>query len=275
MRGKGWLREILSQFVILALIGAGLFWLRSKSGELPAFAALKYLDTAFLVAFILFGLMVLVFVFQLLTSIKLERFSPGNPESVKRLSRIRRFRLPKRHARLQERWPGFRNDLRDHLASGRWTKSGLPPFDAVLTRARRLPAFGRTRLVDRVFLFYHPMLNVIIVDQALKESERQIEALYGPLPAPRNRLVFVTDMQNRDEITSAAAGVVNYLGTVGHRTSLYPILVDLHAGRFFYPLDTTLLARRHRLYYWRKRHALRRWIVRGSSQRGSRSPESR
>ena len=137
---------------------------------------------------------------------------------------------------------------------------GAQPFDAVLIRKRMNPSFGRTPLVDRLFLFYNPMLNVIIVDQILKECERKIEEFYGQYPAPRNRVVFLTDMKNRDEITSAAAGSVNYLGTAGYRISLYPVLLDMNAGRFFYPLDTTLIVGSHRLHYWRTRLLLRGWI---------------
>lgn len=268
MRGKGWFRDLFSHFVILALIGAGLLWLRKKIGQAPDFEALKYLDTALTVAFVLYGLMLLVFLFQLFSSIKLERFSPGNPKSIKRLDRIRRFRFRKKYRRLQDSWPGYRNEIRDHFVNKKWIKTGFQPFDAVLVRKRMIPSFGRTRLVDRLFFFYHPMLNVIIVDQILKESERKIEELYGPYPAPRNRLIFLTDMKNRDEVTSAAAGVVNYLGTTGCQASLYPVLLDLDAGRFFYPLDTTLLPKRHRFYFWRTRLLLRGWIKRQASKSG-------
>lgn len=270
MRGRGWIQEILSHFVILALLGAGLFWLHKKAEEVPVFAALKYLDTAFIVAFAIYGLMVLIFIFQFFSSVKLERFSPGNPKSIKRLDRIRRFRLPGKCRQLQKLWPDYRSDFREYFTGRKWTRMGAQPFDAVLIRKRMIPSFGRTPLVDRLFLYYHPMLNVIIVDQILKECERKIEEFYGQYPAPRNRVIFLTDMKNRDEITSAAAGIVNYLGTAGYRISLYPILLDMNAGRFFYPLDTTLIAGRHRLHYWRTRLLMRGWIKRQAGKHRAR-----
>lgn len=260
MRGRGWIRDILSHLVILGLLGAGLLWLQKKAGQAPAFAGTVYLDKAFLAAFVLYGLMVLIFLFQLFSSIQLERFSPGNPDSVRRLDRIRRFRLPARQAGLQERWPDYRGQIRAHFSSRHWERAQAEPFDAIMTRKRKLPAFGRAPLVDRVYLFYHPMLNVIIVDQILKECERTIDEWYADAPAPRNRLIFFTDMKNREEVTSAGAGIVNYLCTAGYKTSLYPTLIDLDGGRFFYPLDTTLIPRRHRLHYWRTRLAFRLWI---------------
>ncbi|MGI6613618.1 MAG: hypothetical protein ACOX3M_04530 [Saccharofermentanales bacterium] len=239
-----------------------MWWLHKKAGEAPAFPGLKYLNTAFIVTFVIYGLMVVIFIFQLVSSVKLERFSPGNPESVRRLDRIWRFRLPRKCRQVQNRWPDFRNDFRAYFAERKWTRTSLQPFDAVMTRRRLIPALGRAPLVDRVFLFYHPMLNVIIVDQVLKECEKKVEELYGHYPAPRNRVIFLTDMKNRDEITSAAAGVVNYLGVVRRGISLCPSLFDMNAGRFFYPIDTSLMARRHRLHYWRTRLLLRAWIRR-------------
>ena len=82
MRGKGWIRDIVSHFLILVILGTGLFSLRKKADEIPALADMEHLDIAFYVAFLLFSLMVIIFFFQLFSSVKLERFSPGNAESL-------------------------------------------------------------------------------------------------------------------------------------------------------------------------------------------------
>ncbi len=239
-----------------------MFLLYRKAGEIPALNELDYLNKAFTAAFVILALMVVIFVFQVFSSVKLERFSPGNPESLKRLDRIRRFRFPREYAKIQAIWPSCRSDFREAFPGEGWDRSTVQPFDAILTRRRKLPAMGgRPPLVDRIFLFYHPMMNVIIVDQILKECERTIEEKYAEYPAPRNFAVFLTDMKNRDEITSAGAGIVNYLCNPGPGISLYPVLLDMDAGRFFYPLDTSLAARRHRLYYWIQRLRTRHWIT--------------
>jgi hypothetical protein len=49
------------------------------------------------------------------------------------------------------------------------------------------------------------MLNVLIVDQTLNLCERLIKRSYKTAPAPRNAIVFLTDMSNSEEVTSAAA----------------------------------------------------------------------
>ena len=272
MRGKGWIREIISHFLILVLLGGGLVFLYKKASEIPLLADFEYFKPIFYVTFFILGLMVLIFVFQLFSSVKLERFSPGNPSSLKRLDRIRRFRLPRSCARLQEPWPSYRADFSRHFREKGWIGQGVKPFDAVMVRKRRIPVWNRPPYVDRLFIFYHPMMNVIIVDQILKECEQLIEEAYDRLPAPRNCLLFLTDMRNRDEVTSAGAGVVNYLGAPLHKTSLYPVLVDMDAGRFFYPLDTSLARRCHRFYYWRLRLRLRFWIKKQASRPTSSQP---
>jgi|LSQX01.2.fsa_nt_gb hypothetical protein len=273
MRGKGWIREIVSHFLILSILGGGLVFLYKKASQIPLLTSLSYFKPVFIVAFSLLGLMVLIFAFQLFSSVRLERFSPGNPGSLKRLEGIRRFRLPRHYVQLQETWPAYRADFLERYKEKGWKDLGGQPFEAVMARKRSLPSFGRPPLVDRLFIFYHPMMNVIIVDQILKECERLIEADYDRLPARRNRLVFLTDMKNRDEVTSAGAGVVNYLCTPLHKVSLYPVLVDMDAGRFFYPLDTSLAKSRHRFHYWRCRLALRAWIKRKAKETSSKHPQ--
>lgn len=253
MRGRGWVRDILSHFIILSLLGAGLFFLYKKAMSTPGLEDEHWVSTVFLAAFILLGMMVFIFARQLFSRVKLERFHPGNPESLARLNRMSRFRLPARYRELQKRWPYARNDLRQFYLDRGWVPLESRPFDAVLHRRRRIPSFGRPPYVDRVVLFYHPMLNVIIVDQTLKMCERAIRNSFGRAPAPRNVVVFMTDMKNEEEVTSAAAGVVNYLCRLSKSVSLYPILVDFNGGRIFYPLDTTLIQRVHRLSHFLKR----------------------
>ena len=260
MRGKGWIRDIVSHFLILVLLGTGLFYLRKKADEIPTLANMEHLDIAFYIAFSLFLLMVIVFFFQLFSSVKLERFSPGNPESLARLDRIRRFRLQKGFKEHRWHWPEYREAITSYFAKDGWESKENVLFHAVYTRQRKIPRFGKAPLVDQIFLFYHPMLNVIIVDQMLKECEKQIEDNKEASPAPRNRVIFLTDMRNREEVTSAGAGVVNYLCVPSDRTSLYPMLFDYEAARLFYPLDTTMVPRRHRLYFWLKRIVFKRWI---------------
>ncbi len=238
-----------------------MFFLYKKVGETPVLVAMSWLKTVFIVAFVLYGLMVFVFSRQLFTSVKLERFRPGNQESLDRLDRMRRFRLPSRFTKLQDKWPEARADLRRYFIDRKWVRASESPFDSVMTRNRMMALFRRPIPIDRVFLFYHPMLNVIIVDQTLKTCERMIKDNSEEHPAPRNVIIFLTDMSQRDEITSAGAGVVNYLCALDRRTNLYPLLLDFDAGRLFYPLDTTLISVRHRLYYWRMREQIRRRIM--------------
>lgn len=265
MRGRGWIRDIISHFLIVALLATGLIYLRKKADDIPALARMEHLDIVFYIAFALLLLMVIIFFFQLFSSVKLERFSPGNPESIRRLDRIRRFKLRRGLMSSPWQWSKDRAEVIAYLLQEGWKKEEISPFAAVLIRRRKIPTFKKPPLVDRLFVFYHPMLNVLIVDQMLKECEQVIEDNKDNEPAPRNRIIFLTDMCHKEEVTSAGAGVVNYLCTPFDKVSLYPLLFDHAAGRLFYPLDTTLAPRRHRFYFWIHRITLKRWIVKHSN----------
>ncbi len=260
MRGRGWIRDIISHFIIVSLLGVGLYFLYKKAMETPALKEESWVTTVFIVAAVLLGLMLIIFARQVFSRVRLERFRPGNPDSLERLDKMRRFRLPVRYRELQENWPDARADLRQFYLDKKWHPVDGKPFDAVLHRVRKIPSWGKPPYVDRLFIFYHPMLNVIIVDQTLKMCERAIKRSYATAPAPRNFIIFLTDMKNHEEVTSTAAGVVNYLCRLAKKTSLYPVLVDFNGGRVFYPLDTTLISRFHRVAYYLNRVKLTRFI---------------
>ncbi len=262
MRGRGWLQDIISHFVIVSLLGVGLFFLHKKAMNTPDLKDERWISTVFTIAAILLALMVIVFIRQVFTRVRLERFRPGNPESLARLDRMRRFHLPERYRKLQETWWEARTDLCRFYIDKGWRPLERKPFDVVLQRRRKIPSFGRAPYVDRIFIFYHPMLNVLIVDQTLNMCERAIKRSSETAPAPKNMIVFLTDMSIADEVTSAAAGVVNYLCRLEKKTSLYPLLIDFNGGRLYYPIDTTLVKKPHRLSFFRARLELTRFVRR-------------
>lgn len=258
VRGRSWIRDMISQFILLVLFGVGVYALYRKAQSVPEISAITWIGTLFKVSLLILVIMGVLFIFQLFSSGWLERFDPGDPKSVRRLDRIRRFRLSSRFVHLQETWPTWRKDIRQAFEEKGWTMRAREPFDALGLRLRWTP-FRRERY-DRVFLYYHPMLNVIVVDQVLKSCERLIFDNEKTQPTRRNLVILMTDMTNRDEVTSAGAGTVNYLGKLDGRTSLYPMLIDFNAGRFFYPLDSTLMRITHRFWYRIKRHQLLNYI---------------
>ena len=97
MRGRGWARDIISHFLIVSLLGVGLLLLHKKAMNTPELKDESWISTVFTIAFILLILMVIVFIGQVFTRVRLERFRPGNAESLARLDRMRRFHLPERY----------------------------------------------------------------------------------------------------------------------------------------------------------------------------------
>lgn len=261
MKKRGWFRDLFSQFLILGLLGAVLWFLRRAFRTHEVLRDLKWLYLCFVVALALFAVMVILFIRQIFYRYALERYDPGSPASLERLARLRRFYLPRRMRKLQLTWPRPLESIIHFFESQGCRRIPSRLFYQVLEKPR-VRLFQRKKTpCDRVFVFYHPVMNVLIVDQKLKQAERLIAHKEQMAPSRRNILLFVTDMTNFQEITSAGAGVVNFLGALA-KGSLYPMLLDLDGGRLFYPIDESLMTRRHRLYYHRKRGQLKRLIAR-------------
>jgi hypothetical protein len=260
MRGRSWFREFIHHFILIVLFAAGLYFVWKRVMFTPELAAIGWLRWLLYASAVVLGVLLIVFVNSVLSSNYLERFDPGKPGSLERLDRIRRFRLKPEEAKRLKEWDEpilqiahiLRQDGYQEIA--RWT------FGIVYEKERSRGLFKRHQEIDRFFLYYKPMLNVLIIDHVLKECMGYISKLSDKQPAPRNILLFVTDMTDRAEVTSSAAGVVNFLGRIDEG-SLGPMLLDLCFGRLFYSLDRSLIPFRHRKFQDRLRGVIVRHIL--------------
>ncbi|NLJ94876.1 MAG: hypothetical protein GX326_05235 [Clostridiaceae bacterium] len=101
----------------------------------------------------------------------------------------------------------------------------------------------------RVFLIYRHLFNVLIIDRILSETEDFIKNKNKDRPTSQNSIIFLTDMNNKEEILSAGTGIVNYLSATS-TAYLFPIFIDINFGHIFYPQDISLLP-------WYKRIAVK------------------
>lgn len=264
MKRKGSIKELISQLVILIIFAVFLYIINSELSGKPELSNVGWLRNFFYLALVIFAIMFLLFLRQVFSNHALERYDPGSPESLDRLSRLRRFKLPHRYQQLQRVWPNALDDIRSFFTRKNYDLVNSEHFDFIFERERRLasPWRGR-RYYKRSFVCYHPMLNVLIVDQKLKQAERWIDHYWEPAASEQNFLIFITDMENFDEISSAGAGVVNFLGTM-KQGSLYPVLIDLDGGRYFFPVDVTMLKRRDRLFYYYYRWQIKSLVIRAA-----------
>lgn len=264
MRRKRWIKELISQIVIIGMLAVMLYYIFRLLKTNPDLSELVWLQNIFYIAVAVFATIILHFLRHLFSSYTLERFDPGSPESLQRLSGLRRFILPASCRNMQENWAEPVDDIRDYYLNKDYYSIENEFFDYILEREQLLfsPWRGR-RFYKRVFIFYHPILNVLIVDQKLKQAERWLDQRWDKAASKRNLLIFVTDMKNFDEVSSAGAGVVNFLGDIRER-SLYPVLIDLSGGRYFFPLDLSLLKRYDRIVYRYYRRRLKRLILQSS-----------
>ena len=188
------------------------------------------------------------------TNYILERYDPGKPASIRRLQRVRRFRLSRRVARRIASWSDPVAAVAVLLTSKGYQETRRWTFGIVYERKRAVRNVRLEPKYDRVFVFYRQMVNVILVDHILKECLSFIRE-GSNRDVRRNIMFLLTDMENSDEVGSAAAGTINFLGKVSHGRSLGTFLLDICHGRLYYQLDRSLIPWRHRLFLDRMRLA--------------------
>lgn len=243
MTGRHWLRkDVLLPILYLLLFGAALYWiysLISQNGE-PDESGL--VQTVMIAMIIIYALLVLITIRHVLTTYDLERYDPGNPASLKRLMRRHRFRIPRASVHEEHLLVAIEQSLLDRnyrletesLEIGR------------IYRQRQRHGIFRRRTFNRIILLQHEPLNVLVVDQLLRDCIRYIRK-HKDHPSRRNLLILVTRMTETQDAASAAAGIVNFLGKFKGGT-LCPILLATRQHRLFYPADRTLLPRTHRIF---------------------------
>ena len=159
------------------------------------------------------------------------------------------------------------------LMSLGYEEAGRRTMGLVYEREKTLLPLQSSQKYERVFLIYQPMPNVLIVDRLLRECLAYIEQRKTSRPAAVNHLFLITDMDQYEEVTSAASGVVNFLLKI-EGGSLCPWLLDISQGRLFYPLDRSLIKSSHRRRQNRLKKSFLSWLT-GSKRREAQvlSPE--
>ncbi len=256
MTGRHWLRkDVLLPIFYLIIIGAVFAYLINLAKDVPEINSIGLFHTGTIVLAILYGLLCVVTIRHALSTYDLERYDPGSPESLRRLMKRRRFKLPNRpfaEGRLMVRVEQFLIDHDFKLETERHE------IGRVYSRRHTLSLPGR-QTYDRIFLLQHEPLNVLMVDQLLRDTLRYIRKR-DDKPSHRNMLLLTTRMVEDQDVLSAAAGVVNFLGDF-ESGSLCPLLLATRQARLFYPADRSLMPRLHRLWQDQQISSIRQLIA--------------
>ena len=255
MRGRGWIKDFISHFILILIFATGLYFVWKRVADTPDLADLVWLRWLLYLSAGVLAVLFIVFINSIFSNYYLERFDPVKPDSLKRLEKIRRFHLSKAEADKLRQWEEPIVQMSHILAGRGYEETARWRHGIVYTRTRLRKASGRRPMVDQFFLSYKPIMNVLIVDGVIRDCMTTITRTKKRRTASRNYLLFITDSQDKSELTSAAAGVVNYLGKIAEG-SLSPMLLDTQFGRLFYPLDRSLIRIHHR---WLQ-DALRRFL---------------
>lgn len=243
MTGRHWLRkDVILPLVYLLLFGAALYWiyrLIAQTGEPVEGDLIRIIIIAVITIYVLLVLITLRHVFS---TYDLERYDPGNPASLKRLMRRRHYRIPRISIREDQLMMAIEQSLlnRNYRLETESLEIGR------VYRQRSRPRFFYRRYCSRIILLQHEPLNVLIVDQLLRDCIRYIRT-QKERPSRRNILILVTRMAESQDAASAAAGIVNFLGKFKGGT-LCPVLLATRQFRLFYPADRTLQPRGHRFF---------------------------
>ncbi|MDO5734052.1 MAG: hypothetical protein Q4P08_02825 [Eubacteriales bacterium] len=240
-------REQFFKIAAFVILGAVLFWVYKRRVVAAEYIPAEYVRVALIIALLLY----LIYGISLLQGLGhsgwLRRFDPGDPDSLNELAEMKRYKLPAKYAALvHDEGDELLENIHLYLRSRGFSEQIRRSFGLVYERK----LFGvdshlRERW-QRVIVLYRPLLNVIVVDQMLKEAIDYIDRS-SPY-ANMNQYILLTDMENDQEVLSAAAGVVNFLGKL-NKSYLSPILIDQNEGRLFFPSDRSLISFRQKLFH--------------------------
>lgn len=240
------IKENILKVVGFIALAYAVYWVHGKREPALRFLTpeqFRLIFIALVVLLVIYGLSLLESIIQ---SGWLKRFDPADPESLEGLSRMRRYRPSQAKRDALKKDKELLDTLHIYLRSRGFEEQIRRGFGLIYERQ----LLGVDRHLkprwQRIFVLYRPILNVLIVDQMLKEA---IDFVDRQEPhATMNQYVMVTDMHNEQEVLSAAAGVVNFLGSLDN-AYLSPILIDQDGGRIFYPYDRSLLSFRQKAFH--------------------------
>ncbi|MDD2533168.1 MAG: hypothetical protein PHC86_00490 [Eubacteriales bacterium] len=243
-------RDALIPASILVLAGFALVWLAQKLMPLLRDPDLIWLLYTFLTSIAVYLLFALISIRHILSTYTLERFDPGHPESVKRLSKMSRFNFPASSTLEGPFGPYLQKAFE---IRGFQEEANHPVIGHALlqTKPSKLPWILPDRH-ERIFIVERHPLNVFIVDFTIRDTLRYL-ADQVHTPSDHNLLIFITHEPQLLEAASAAAGVVNFLGKTEEGT-LGTLFLDCQNSRLYFPIDQTLISfgQRHHLSRMRK-----------------------
>lgn len=255
MKRRHWLRrDVILPVLYLAAFGYALYWLYGRLDLLPFAESSVFILWLVRSIIVIYALLCLVTISHVLSTYDLERYDPGDLDSLKRLMKRHRYRLHRKEIPTET----LLVDYEAALLNKRYQlETDSHQVGRVYARRRFLSFLMRWKY-DRVIILQHEPLNVFMIDQLLQDCIRYIRG-QEEKRSKRNVLIIVTRMQEAEEVASCGAGVVNFLGKFRGGT-LGVLLLATRQFRLFYPADRTLQPHTHRWFQDRQRHRLKRMI---------------
>lgn len=244
-------RDVVFPVISLTLAGFVLAWLGQQLTPILESLDADWLRWTYWSSIAVFLIFAYVTLRHVLSTYTLERFDPGDPESVRRLSHIGRFN----YVPPEKSVTAYRETLEQaFLAEGFVLEADHPVVGHVLFRSTPSIWPLMPPRQERIFLVEKTPINVFIVDFTIRDALDYLIDLDGRV-SDRKTLLFMTKEQQILEAASAAAGVVNFLGKTEVGT-LGTMLLDGYNNRLYYPIDQTMLSYAQRKYLRKMRRKI-------------------
>lgn len=251
------IRDIISQLIILLVIGAALIWIGKNLAKFELLLDAKWINLLFYFCLLIYLILFQSIIRSLISSNIIHSYNPTDSESLKRLQNKKKYHLNNSLHNYQSDSKGFFLKITSYLEELNYLP--VTKNNAGFIFEKKTPFLNKRLLQKqhRIFVIYRPLLNVLIVDNILNEAVEFIQYYLAVKPVSQNKIIIITDMENEEEILSAGTGIVNYL-SAKRSGYLYPIFIDLNYNHIFYPQDVSLIP-------WYKRIARKIDIIRFKS----------
>ncbi len=254
------IKKIFGQIVILLLIGFALYWVGTHLNSLNEYVNMKWVKSIFIVCLILYFILFLNTISSFINSNLLHVYNAADSKNLSTLNKKRKYYWFKSLKQLSSsKKQKFYNKenislrLEQYFQANKYIQISHNEATSIYEKDVPFYNFRLKKKKHRIFFIYKSLLNILIVDHLLTETESFIKQKTINKPISQNIIIFITDMNNEEEILSAGTGIVNYLSAAS-TGYLYPIFIDTNYGHIFYPQDNSLMP-------WYKRISIKFKII--------------
>jgi len=234
------IRNIISQILILVILGIALFWIGKNIYQLKSIIEMGWIRLLFGTCILLYTILCFNSINTMISNHIVQLYNPADPKSLAILAQQKKYKLDPKIANQLKQEGNPVQLISEWLTHNGYKQVAKHSLGLIYEKKTSFINYKFQNKYHRTFLLYRPLLNVLIIDNILSETSNFILRQKDVKPVSQNNLILITDMKNEEEVLSTGVGIVNYIST--EQTSyLNPIFLDLNHAHLFYPQDKSLV----------------------------------